>query len=608
MDPKQNTLAELFENLIVYVVPLYQRLYVWNEEDQWSPLWDDVTKIADEMFNDAHERGKSHANADMSKTHFFGAVVLKVNGFTPMNARKWRVIDGQQRLTTVQLLMTAVADELEHRKIVTQAQRLRQLTINPQYNSPDEEFKITHSGNNYERFRDVMSAKGDEETIGSLGGPMAGCYLYFRNAIRVWINERLCDINLAAHALTTALIVKLQVVAIYLEHNEMEHMIFETLNARGEPLTEWDKIKNYLLYKADEEPNPDQDSFFVTYLEPFDDSWWRDLVGRGTARRPRTDVFADYWLESRLKLAVNTRRVFRVFQEHVDNIDEELKSLAQRLLEDAKYYQKFEYWNSLEQSHESRFHTRRSQMGIGAVWPLLLQLQRIDVDQIERECWFATLESYFVRRLIVGRQARAYDRLALDLLHALPEGECTGSQISRILIGSLAKFTEASTVWPSDADVKWAVVNRQLPYYAQSIVLHEIERYLIPNRAANQNVIQDVQIEHLMPIGWRTEKWPLIETENTEDASELRDKVIQTLGNLTLVNSGLNSSMGNRSWTHKLGAIRKSDNLFLNKHLYDKFPTVWNEDKIRERGKWMGDIICQIWPHSDSLKRKFGID
>ena len=91
-------------------------------------------------------------------------------------------------------------------------------------------------------------------------------------------------LNAAASALLTTLIMKLHVVGIYLDPHEKEHIIFETLNARGEPLTEWDKIKNYLLYKADEDGGLDQESFFERYLDKFDSNWWRqavDEVSRG---------------------------------------------------------------------------------------------------------------------------------------------------------------------------------------------------------------------------------------------------------------------------------------------------------------------------------------
>lgn len=586
MEPRNYALANLFENQGIYVVPRYQRLYVWNQEDQWEPLWEDVIEIAGDLLNEATDRNSEEVNADSRESHFLGAVVLKQSGFTPDMAQRWRVIDGQQRLTTVQLLMTAVADELDKIELSVQAERLRKLTKN----SADEPLKIIHGGRNYKRFRDVMEANGEESVIEAIESPMADCYKYFRNVAHQWFDGQISRILLAASALIAVLIAKLRVVAIYLDSHEKEHMIFETLNARGEPLTEWDKIKNYLLYKADEEPDVDQNSFFDNYLEMFDNDWWREHTGRGG--RPRTDIFADYWLESRIGASVSTRRVFRMFQKHVDEAQDSLNILGQDIIQDAKYYQKFEQWDSYEQTYERQFHNRRISLGVGAIWPLLLHLRGIECEQRKRA--FAILESYLFRRYISGYQARSYDQVALDLigrLNSFPAENC-----DETIFTVLQHYEEGGTFWPSDNEVRLAVLNRKLPQYVQKTVLHAIETHLIPNRAANPTVSWDVQVEHLMPLSWENEHWQLSPLEEVEDVTERRNSLIHTLGNLTLVNSSLNASMSNGPWHRKQEAIRESDNLFINKKLLDDASYVWDEEQIVKRGEWMADIILNIWP------------
>ena len=586
MEPRNYALANLFENQGIYVVPRYQRLYVWNQEDQWEPLWEDVIEIAGDLLNEATNRNSEEVNADSRESHFLGAVVLKQSGFTPDMAQCWRVIDGQQRLTTVQLLMTAVADELDKIELSVQAERLRKLTKN----SADEPFKIIHGGQNYKRFRDVMEANGEESVIDAIESPMADCYKYFRNVAHQWFDGQISRILLAASALIAVLIAKLRVVAIYLDSHEKEHMIFETLNARGEPLTEWDKIKNYLLYKADEEPDVDQNSFFDNYLEMFDNDWWREHTGRGG--RPRTDIFADYWLESRIGASVSIRRVFRMFQKHVDEAQDSLNILGQDIIQDAKYYQKFEQWDSYEQTYERQFHNRRISLGVGAIWPLLLHLRGIECEQRKRA--FAILESYLFRRYISGYQARSYDQVALDLigwLNNFPAENC-----DETIFTVLQHYEEGGTFWPSDNEVRLAVLNRKLPQYVQKTVLHAIETHLIPNRAANPTVSWDVQVEHLMPLSWENEHWQLSPLEEVEDVTERRNSLIHTLGNLTLVNSSLNASMSNGPWHRKQEAIRESDNLFINKKLLDDASYIWDEEQIVKRGEWMADTILNIWP------------
>ena len=585
----------------MYVVPNYQRLYVWKREDQWEPLWSDVADIANDLLEEAIRRDSKNVDPDSVESHFLGAVVLKMSGSTPDLSRQMRVVDGQQRLTTLQLLVTAAVTALENVGLPTQADRLRELTVNSSRSASSgiDSYKIDHHrhgrGDDYDRFTDVIGAALNGGTTSSIDGPMAECYQFFQQAIQNWLVEHDAHIDTAASALATTLIMKLHVVGIYLDPHEKEHIIFETLNARGEPLTEWDKIKNYLLYKADEEPGLNQESFFQDYLDRFDDPWWRQAVGRG-AQRPRTDVFADYWLESRRKTSVAVRRVFREFQKHVDHETQPLESMMRELVRDAQYFQRFEEPDASNKSREALFHSRRLEMAIGAVWPLLLQLQRIDADQQEREHWFATLESYFVRRMITGYQARSYDQVALDLLNMLPAASSIHSNVGDALLNHLLEYSEAATLWPSDEDVKHAVLNRRLPLYAQRLVLSAIEKRLITNRAAIIDLSPDVQIEHIMPRGWEAESWPLPDSVEQQAAVERREKIIETLGNLTLLNGPLNASISNAAWKIKREAVQESDNLFLSRRLVRRPSNSWMEEDIHDRGCWMYSVIVEMWP------------
>ena len=601
MEPRKHTLAELFEGHLVYVVPSYQRLYVWNREDQWAPLWSDVEDIANVLLKEAATRDSEIVDPASVEAHFLGAVVLKMSGNTPDLARQLRVIDGQQRLTTLQLLVAAAVTELEYVGLSIPADRLRELTANASRSvSPgNDRLKISHHrhrpGHDYERFEDVMGAALNGLATDSLDGPMAECYLFFQEAIREWLSRQHTHITAAASALATTLIVKLNLVGIYLDPHEKEHIIFETLNARGEPLTEWDKIKNYLLYKADEEPGLDQESFFEDYLDRFDDPWWRRAVGRG-AQRPRTDIFADYWLESRKNIPVAVRRVYREFERHVDNDDQHVEPMMQALIQDARYFERFEESDPSNSNREAQFHSRRLDMAIGAIWPLLLQLQRIDSEQLERDRWFATLESYFVRRMIVGYQARSYDQVALELLNVLPSASDRGVGTADVITEHLLRYSEAASLWPSDVELKQAVLNRHLPQYAQRLVLSAIEQRLITNRAGMADLVPNVQIEHIMPRGWQPESWPLPYSVEPTLAVAKREQIVETLGNLTLLNGRLNSSISNASWNTKRAAIQESDNLFVNRRLLEEPSDEWTEDDICRRGEWMHSVIVEIWP------------
>ena len=145
MEPRKYTLAELFEGQLVYVVPSYQRLYVCNREDQWEPLWTDVEDIANVLVEEVARNESGAVNLDSVESHFLGAVVLKISGDTSDLARQLRVIDGQQRLTTLQLLVAAAVTELENVGLSNPSDRMRELSANSSRSSTfgNENLKIS---------------------------------------------------------------------------------------------------------------------------------------------------------------------------------------------------------------------------------------------------------------------------------------------------------------------------------------------------------------------------------------------------------------------------------------------------------------------------------
>lgn len=146
MQSQNPTLKSLFEGEKVYRVPLYQRLYVWNEADQWGPLWEDITSIAKDL-----------AEGRNVTPHFFGALVLKKSeGVTPEESSVWRVIDGQQRLTTMQLAIAAVADELTHRGEDPKfAAQLRELIDNPEHAWPARRYPSLQDAARWQQLRPI---------------------------------------------------------------------------------------------------------------------------------------------------------------------------------------------------------------------------------------------------------------------------------------------------------------------------------------------------------------------------------------------------------------------------------------------------------------------
>jgi hypothetical protein len=153
MRPEKCTLKKLFESDRRYVVPLFQRGYVWTLANQWQPLWEDVVAQARQV------RNLGDADGKRLRKHFLGAVVLNEDQNRIMHVASTGVIDGQQRLTTIQLLLAAFRDVVAPLGIDRLTRDLRNLTVNDgDWPDPDEAFKVWPTNAGRVDFRTVMMA------------------------------------------------------------------------------------------------------------------------------------------------------------------------------------------------------------------------------------------------------------------------------------------------------------------------------------------------------------------------------------------------------------------------------------------------------------------
>ena len=338
-----------FAHPVRYEVPEFQRRYVWKQDEQWEPLWDDVADLAQSITED----GRPEA-------HFMGAVVLQQVRFPAGTIQRRIIVDGQQRLTTLQLLIDAAQEVLEVRGYSGPATRLAALVDNlSAFRDGDEDkaFKVWPTTVDRAAFRHAMSndLSGAEYSTSRI----VQAHDYFKGQAGQWLDkfgDEAGESAKAASALDEALREKLELVVIDLGNADDPHVIFETLNARGTPLLQSDMVKNKILYDAnikssddDSDRSPEERRLWV-----FVDDWWANEVGRGLQRRPRIDVFLNHWLTLRNRSETKPYYEFRVFEKYararseegqtVFNIAKDISDLGKiyrDLLSPAKYYDTF---------------------------------------------------------------------------------------------------------------------------------------------------------------------------------------------------------------------------------------------------------------------------
>lgn len=609
MDAGIMALKALFQKDVRYVIPTFQRPYVWNQEDQWEPLWDDVRNTAEQYLEElAKIDGNPALAEERTGAHFMGAVVLQQQANATAELETRHVIDGQQRMTTLQLLLDAAQEVFEQDGHEREAKQLRRLVMNDEdYAETDGDhiFKIWPTLTDRDAFRSAMDNNLAVEAFAD--APIVQAHEFFKLQIRQWLASHQNTLEPHSQALVTTLLGLLQLVVIDLTTQDDANVIFETLNARGTPLLASDLIKNSILHSASES-GLDSDSVYQRYWEGFDQAWWREDIRQGRIVRPRIDVYLNYWLTMRTAAEVQSADVFSRFRQYASELGPPITGLVEDINATASAYKELDSID--DNSARGIFLYRWRVMDAGVTTPVILWLfanaRRFSSDHVEKA--LGAIESYLLRRMVCRLTTKGYNRLFLDLLEALtrePNKPC-----DEVVTNFFAAQSAESAYWPTDAQMEEAFVS--LPLYQLltrrrlRMVLEGLEDERRSPKTEEAHVTRgSLTIEHVMPQGWR-HHWPL-SPDAPSDAAQVRDRVVQTVGNLTLLNDRLNPSLSNGPWTSNEGASKRTglnaSVLLLNKELVASAPEIWDEQLIRSRAVQMALAATKVWPRPDTETR-----
>lgn len=573
--------SKLFAGPIRYSVPPYQRGYVWDEEQQWEPLWNDVTALVE---------------SELEAPHFMGALVLMQSPSQVGDLDTRTVVDGQQRLTTLQVLLDAVRREMESRGLAREADKVKLLVRNPK-EALDEEghiFKLWPTQEDQAAFAAVMGDRGDEEQSGHR---LSAAHRYFRKEAGKWLDVEPTRAQERAQALEKHLKGSLEFAVVDLSQSENQSAIFETLNARGTPLLQTDLAKNFLVDRVRMKTGTTPSEEAVQKLWPLGGDWWRVRVRQGRRHEPRSETFLYYWLIAVTRQKVKTDAVFDAFQ---DVFKEEFGGDPIRLAEELRRSSEHYRWLSDERRNpapcDSVLYRYRS-VGVGALTPLLLTLTPEDIS--DREGAGGVIETLVVRRALAGYPSHGLNNLGLTLLQATHDEP--GRTTREALVACMAEQTAASRRWPMFEEVLDGVRTRSVYSRGNTsfarMVLEAFELHLRPKFTEPFKGGEDLTIEHLLPQKW-PEHW-LLGGDDTERADR-RNALMHTLGNLTLTTDGLNTAMSNQAWSEKRGRLRGHSTLALNDDLLREAGDTWNVEAIEKRAERMARWAEELWPVPDA--------
>lgn len=601
------TPSQIFNTQQRLSVPLFQRPYVWNKELQWEPLWRDIRRVLER-----YEASPTSSH----QPHFLGAVVLQQIQTAVSDIQQRIVIDGQQRLTTLQLMLDAIHSELEVVGAKQPAARLSKLIENDAAycNSFEDKFKVWPTNKDREAFNEVLSAPTpiDYDTLKNKNSRMVQAHQFFSLAAAEWLNlNGPSEVIGRAEILDKCCRELLQMVVIDLASDENAQEIFETLNARGAVLTPADLIKNFIFQRLQESGHEVEVSY-EKYWKIFETSFWEQEINYGRMKFQRSSLFINHWLISKLREEVLGREVFSTFKHFADFVSSgQMIDLLKNLFDAALVYEKVIKASQEKNSNLSQievFAYRLNALELDVLRPVFINLldpveAPISEEQMSKA--IRAIETWVVRRLVVKATNKNYNKVVVEMIKVIATDR---SKAGDLLLEFFLNSNAETSYMPDDDELRKSLTS--MPIYQKlyrsriRMILEAVEDskrgWTVGNssKAGSQVPRGIFAIEHIMPQKWESH-WPL--ESSTE---QKRNDSIHLIGNLTLLTSKLNGSVSNSAWALKKKELHKHDVLLMNKEIEEIGSETWDEEVIATRTQSLIDEIVSIWSVPSGYKAK----
>ena len=547
---------------VQFVIPVYQRNYDWTN-NECKELINDV--IAVEKYN----RG----------THFIGSIVFIHEGtYSTSEVKELVIIDGQQRLTTINIIYVALFRFAKDNSMKNEADMLLNMFLTNQYvQHESSKLKLKQTDTNSLAFKAIMN--GTENEFNHYSNVIEN-FKYFQSIIT----------KESFHTILNGL-KRLIFVEISLERGKDDpQRIFESLNSTGLDLSQSDLIRNYILMDLDPK---NQNKVFEQIWNPIEENA-RDLVKQKSVV---SDYIRDY-LTLRNKKIPNKNKVYVEFKKLYTEKDETYTQELENIKSLSIHYKKFINPSSIQDNNIRRELEYISRLEINVAFPFLLQVFEdaenglISNDELIKI--LKLIQTYTWRRFVVGLPTNALNKIFMTLYSEVDTEEYYDS----IALALIKK--RGSAKFPTDEDLKTALKDKDL-YNIQSknrnYMFELLENY--NNREYVNTANENITIEHIFPQT-PNEDWN--KTLTPDDYFQFKEKYVNTIANLTL--SGNNGALSNKSFKDKKTMNRQGaeqgynySRLWLNDYL--KTIDNWNIANYNERFDLIYSRFLKIWEYPD---------
>lgn len=568
MDAGKRTINDIFTGSKMLEIPFFQRSYVWKE-NEWERMLEDIENVC-----------------VTREPYFMGSVILKQQ-LTQSNSTIGdvrTVIDGQQRLTTLSILLKVLCLKTGALKKFDKRFRL-----------DDDRPVLQHSFNDVASYNRIMDLQKIEEL--PYQDTITNAYTYFAKKL----DTSKVDFDVICS--------KVMFVGIDLNYDENEQQIFDTINSLGVRLTTAELLKNHFFSRDD------LDLYKTHWQNIFEKdeetrNYWGQEIVTGRIKRTFIDLFfysllqiliqdSSYAVKAEDKVAFSrVESLFPSYKKFVGGyLGGNKNALLQEMVEYAEVFRDKIDGSVVDKELPKDASIDRINVLIFALdtttlIPYVLFIEKNVQDERQKRRLYEYLESYIMRRLVTRQTTKNYNQLFTERLIS------NRITTKESLIHYLAKQTDKINYMPADNEVREAFHTSVLTnkYAAGTIYLLESK---IRNEQMNSTQlfgIRKYSLEHLMPKKWRNH-W---EFNGTDEQAIKRDRALLTLGNLAIITQSLNASIRDSEWSVKLAGKGTRDGL---KKYATGIETIskylnyaeWNENCINERADNLASKAIKVW-------------
>ncbi len=542
MQASETKLQPIIEGTKQYVIPLFQRSYSW-EKKEWEILWNDLCELS---------------RAQEPRTHFIGSIVTMPTVSVPEGVTKYLLIDGQQRLTTIFILLSFLRDRAKESGDEGLSEEINNtLLVNP-YKKDFDYYKLLPTQVDRDSFQSLIKQK---KTDGQ--DLISKAYVFFRRKFQ----RSNIDIQTIKKVITNYL----SVVSVVLGADDDPYLVFESLNAKGRPLTQSDLIRNFFFMRIHVD---NQEDIYARHWQPMQETLGQNLTEyirhyliKDGSWAKESDVYFD------LKTLIGNGEALKY-----------LKDLSVF----AGFYKKLLYPEQYESDMTVRKAiSRLNRIGLTTAYPFLLNCYSAYEDsrmsRSELLGIFGTLENFMIRRFVCGVPTNKLNKIFPPLYSQVQNRE-SGS-----FSDGLRKILQTKG-YPKDIEFRERLSDTSLYGSRDKTAKCKLILETMEETCGHKEVVElnNLTVEHVMPQTL-SEDWKASLGEDWEETHEL---YLHVIGNLTL--TGYNSELSNSSFEKKKSLLAES-HLELNKYFSNR--QNWDRDEIDWRSHNLANLALKTWSY-----------